>query len=157
MKITKNTKITPFLWFDTNLEDALEFYSSVFKSFKIINILRTDRTDSKSPVRTATFELEGHKFMALNGGPHFKFSPAISFLIECKDQDEVDYYWSKLSKGGETMDCGWVKDKFGVSWQVVPAILEKLLFSSDSKKSERALDAMHKMKKMIVSDFKKVE
>lgn len=133
-------KITPFLWFDNNLEEAVNFYSTVFKSAKISNI---------NPM-SATFELEGQQFMALNGGPHFKFTPAISFFINVDTQEEIDYYWNKLVEGGSEERCGWLKDKFGLSWQVVPGILGKMLQDKDPVKAKNVLDAMLKMNKLDV-------
>jgi predicted 3-demethylubiquinone-9 3-methyltransferase (glyoxalase superfamily) len=137
-------KITPFLWFDGRAEEAAKFYTSIFKKSKIV---------STSPM-SATFELEGQKFMALNGGPMFKFSPAISFFVSCETQEEIDYFWNKLSTGGETQKCGWLKDKFGVSWQIVPPILGDMLNDDDEEKSQRVMEAMLKMTKLDIKKLK---
>ena len=139
-------KITPFLWFDGQAGAAAKFYTSVFKRAKIL---------SQSPMST-TFQLEGQKFMALNGGPHFKFNEAVSFFVQCGTQREVDYFWKKLtSGGGEESRCGWLKDKFGLSWQVVPSILGDLIGDDNEEKAGRAMQAMMKMKKLIIADLKK--
>src|SRR5947199_1548831 len=132
-------KITPFLWFDQEAEEAVKFYTSIFKNSKIGRILRYDKQAAKASGRpagsvlTVEFELEGQKFVALNGGPLFKFSEAISFIVNCGDQEEIDYYWQKLSEGGDknAQQCGWLKDKFGLSWQVVPTILTDMLADKD--------------------------
>ena len=137
-------KITPFLWFDGQAEAAAKFYTSIFKNSKIENV---------SPM-SATFQLEGQKFMALNGGPMFKFSPAISFFVSCETQKEIDYFWKKLSAGGEKQQCGWLKDKFGVSWQIVPPILGELLSDEDDAKSNRVMQAMLKMTKLDIRKLK---
>lgn len=137
-------KIAPFLWFDNQAGDAAKFYVSIFKNSKIINI---------SPM-SSTFELEGLKFMALNGGPQFKFTEAISFFVNCETQDEVDEFWEKLSAGGEKSQCGWLKDKFGMSWQIIPTILGELLGDPDPVKSQRVMQAMLKMKKLEISKLK---
>ena len=139
-------KITPFLWFDGKAEQAAKFYTSVFKNSKILNV---------GPM-SASFELDGQSFMALNGGPHFKFTPAVSFFINCKTQAEVDHYWKKLtSGGGKPGRCGWLEDKFGVSWQVVPDVLGHLIGDRDHEKSNRALAAMMEMKKLDIKKLKK--
>jgi len=139
-------KITPFLWFDGQAAAAAKFYTSVFKRAKIV---------SESPM-VVTFELEGLRFMALNGGPQFKFNEAVSFFVECRDQREIDYFWKKLiSGGGEESQCGWLKDKFGLSWQIVPAIMGDLVGDEDEAKAGRAIQAMMKMKKLIIADLKK--
>ena len=137
-------KITPFLWFDGRAEEAAKFYTSIFKRSKI---------ESISPM-AATFRLDGVKFIALNGGPQFKFTEAISFFVSCKTQKEIDYYWAKLSAGGEKSRCGWLKDKFGVSWQVVPPILGELLNDDDDEKSNRVMQAMLKMGKLDIKKLK---
>ncbi len=132
-------KITPFLWFDTQAEEAANFYCSVFKNSKVL---------SSNPMM-ARFELEGQEFMALNGGPQFKFTEAISLYVDCKDQAEVDELWTKLTAdGGEESQCGWLKDKYGLSWQIIPSILPELLTSSDQEKAQRAMQAMLKMQKI---------
>src|SRR5258708_29895641 len=138
-------KITPFLWFDGQAEQAAKFYTSIFKKSKIVNVSRM----------AAKFRLEGQEFIALNGGPQFKFTPAISFFVSCKTQKEVDYYWKKLSAGGEIQQCGWLKDKFGLSWQIVPSILGDLLGDDDERKASRAMESMLKMKKLDIAKLKK--
>jgi predicted 3-demethylubiquinone-9 3-methyltransferase (glyoxalase superfamily) len=153
-------KITPFLWFNDNAEEAVKFYTSIFKNSKIGKIARYDKAGEKAAgrpagsVMTVEFQLQGQEFVALNGGPHFKFTPAISFVVNCKTQAEVDYYWKKLSAGGKEVQCGWVTDKYGVSWQIVPTILSELLSGKDKAKSERVMEAMLKMIKL---DIKKLE
>lgn len=137
-------KITTFLWFDNNALEAAEFYVSVFKKGKIL---------SKSPMIVA-FKLEGQEFLALNGGPTFKFTEAVSLLVDCKDQKEVDYFWDKLSEGGSKSQCGWLKDRYGLSWQVVPRILAKLMNSKDKAKSDRVMQAMLKMTKIDIEKLK---
>jgi predicted 3-demethylubiquinone-9 3-methyltransferase (glyoxalase superfamily) len=152
---SKEQKITPFLWFNGNVEEALNFYTGIFKNSKVSNVKKigAEHTDGRGKVFTATFNLEGQEFMALDGGPHFSFSPAISFFVKCKDQQEVDYYWDKLSAGGEIQQCGWLKDKFGVSWQIIPDALGRLLNDPDPVKAGRVMSAMLKMKKIIVKDL----
>jgi predicted 3-demethylubiquinone-9 3-methyltransferase (glyoxalase superfamily) len=137
-------KIIPFLWFDGQAEQAARFYTSIFKKSKI---------ESISPM-SATFRLDGVKFIALNGGPQFKFTEAISFFVSCKTQKEIDYFWQKLSAGGEKSRCGWLKDRFGVSWQIVPAILGELLNDEDDEKSNRVMQAMLKMTKLDIKKLK---
>ena len=137
-------KITPFLWFDGQAEEAARFYTSIFKKSKI---------ESISPM-SATFRLDGVKFIALNGGPQFKFTEAISFFVSCKTQKEIDYFWQKLSAGGEKSRCGWLKDRFGVSWQIVPPILGELLNDEDDKKSNRVMQAMLEMTKLDIRKLK---
>jgi predicted 3-demethylubiquinone-9 3-methyltransferase (glyoxalase superfamily) len=137
-------KITPFLWFNGQAEEAARFYTSIFKKSKI---------ESISPM-SATFRLDGVKFIALNGGPQFKFTEAISFFVSCKTQKEIDYFWQKLSAGGEKSRCGWLKDRFGVSWQIVPPILGELLNDEDDKKSNRVMQAMLKMTKLDIKKLK---
>jgi predicted 3-demethylubiquinone-9 3-methyltransferase (glyoxalase superfamily) len=137
-------KITPFLWFDGQAEEAARFYTSIFKKSKIETI---------SPM-SATFRLDGVKFIALNGGPQFKFTEAISFFVSCETQKEIDYFWRKLSAGGEKSRCGWLKDRFGVSWQIVPPILGELLNDEDDKKSNRVMQAMLKMTKLDIKKLK---
>lgn len=137
-------KISPFLWFDDQAAEAARFYTSIFKRSKIL---------SSGPMMT-TFLLEGRHFMALNGGPHFKFNEAISLLVHCTTQREVDYYWRRLSAGGEESRCGWLKDKFGLSWQIVPEILGELLGADDREKADRALQAMLKMRKLDIRRLK---
>lgn len=135
-------KITPFLWFDNQAEEAARFYVSIFKSSKIL---------SSNPM-TVAFELDGQEFMALNGGPDFKFTEAVSFVIDCQNQAEVDEYWSKLTaEGGQESQCGWLKDKYGLSWQVIPRQLSELMGDRDPEKSKRVMEAMLKMKKIDVA------
>jgi len=146
-------KITPFLWFDNNLEEALEFYTSIFKNSKVLEIQRFDAAgpDGKSMVTTASFRLAGQKFIGLNGGPLFKFTEAISFVVNCQTQREVDYYWRRLTAtGGRPSRCGWLKDRFGVSWQIVPEVLMELLGDKDPAKSARVMKAMLKMSKINI-------
>src|SRR5688572_1863413 len=140
-------KISPFLWFNNNLEEAMNFYTSVFKNSKVRNVYRYGDAGPgpKGTVMSATFEIEGQEFMALNGGPQFTFTPAISFFVKCKTQDEVDELWEKLSEGGEKGRCGWLKDRFGLSWQIIPDALGELMQSGDSKKSSNVMQAMLKM------------
>lgn len=150
-------KITPFLWFDGNAEEAMNFYTSIFKSAKITKVSRYGDAGlgSKGTVMTASFELEGQEFIALNGGPMFKFTEAISFVVNCKTQEEVDNFWEKLSAGGQKSQCGWLKDKFGLSWQIVPSILGELMSDPDPEKSKRVMAAMLKMTKMEIDVLKK--
>ena len=137
-------KITPFLWFDGKAEAAAKFYTSIFKNSEI---------ESISPM-SATFQLAGQKFIALNGGPQFKFTEAISFFVSCETQKEIDYFWEELSAGGEKSRCGWLKDKFGVSWQVVPPILGDMLNDGDAGKSQRVMQVMLKMDKLDIKKLK---
>jgi predicted 3-demethylubiquinone-9 3-methyltransferase (glyoxalase superfamily) len=155
-------KITPFLWFDNQAEEAAKFYTSIFKNSKILNVSRYTEAGKEIHGRepgsamVVDFTLEGQNFQALNGGPQFKFSEAISFTINCKDQKEVDYYWSKLtSDGGEESMCGWLRDKFGLSWQVTPTIMSEFFSSGDKEKAGRAMNAMMKMKKLDIALLKK--
>src|SRR5438105_4180284 len=154
-------KITPFLWFDNQAEEAVNFYCSIFKNSKTGSVARYDEEGAKAAQRpkgsvmTAAFELEGQEFVALNGGPIFKFTEAISFVVNCETQEEVDYYWQKLSEGGEESVCGWLKDKFGLSWQVVPTILSKFLSDPDPQKSQRVMQAMLQMKKIDIPALQK--
>jgi predicted 3-demethylubiquinone-9 3-methyltransferase (glyoxalase superfamily) len=150
-------KITPFLWFDTEGEEAAKFYVSVFPNSRINHVARYGSAGPRPEgmVMTVSFELDGQKFVALNGGPNYTFSEAISFQVDCKDQEEVDAYWSKLSEGGEEGPCGWLKDKFGLSWQIVPAALPELLSNPDPEKSQRVMDAMLGMKKIEIDDLER--
>ena len=152
-------KITPFLWFTNNAEEAAKFYTSIFKNSKIGRILRYDEETAKvsqsgmpaGSVLTIEFEIEGQKFVALNGGPQFKFNESISFVVNCETQKEVDYFWEKLTAdGGEESQCGWLRDKFGVSWQVTPTVLIDMLHDKDAKKSERVMKAMLQMQKIDI-------
>ena len=151
-------KIIPFLWFNDNAEEAINLYTSIFKDSKLGKVARYDEAGAKASGRpagsimTATFQLFGQDFIALNGGPHFKFTEAISFVVNCETQEEVDYYWEQLTKnGGAESQCGWLKDKFGLSWQIVPTILSKLLSDKDGQKSQRAMKAMLQMKKIDIA------
>jgi len=150
-------KITPFLWFNNNAEEAMNFYASIFKNakFDIISRWGDNGMAPKGSVMSATFELEGQKFMALNGGPMFSFTEAISFFINCDTQEEVDMFWEKLSEGGAKSRCGWLKDKFGLSWQVIPKALGELLGSKDPATSKRVMQAMMQMDKIIIADLQK--
>jgi len=145
-------KITPFLWFDDKAEEAMNFYVSIFKNSKRGRISRYGEAGPgpKGTVMVATFQLEGQEFIALNGGPQFKFTEAISFVVSCETQDEVDAFWEKLSEGGAKGQCGWLKDKYGLSWQVVPTALGKLMSDPDPEKSKRVMTAMLKMTKMDI-------
>lgn len=143
-------KITPFLWFDTQAEEAARFYTSVFKNSKIGDVTRYPEgmPGQAGSVMTASFELEGLQFTALNGGPEFKFTLATSFVVHCENQEEVDYYWEKLSEGGEESWCGWLKDKFGLSWQITPDALIEMYTRGEPEKSQRAMQAMLQMHKI---------
>jgi predicted 3-demethylubiquinone-9 3-methyltransferase (glyoxalase superfamily) len=145
-------KITTFLWFDNNAQEAMEFYTSVFKNSKIGNVTRYGEAGpgANGTVMVGSFELEGQQFTALNGGPRFKFSEAISLVINCETQEEVDYFWEKLSAGGQLQQCGWLKDKFGLSWQVVPTVLDELMRDKDPQKSKRVMEAMLQMVKLDI-------
>jgi predicted 3-demethylubiquinone-9 3-methyltransferase (glyoxalase superfamily) len=149
-------KITPFLWFDDQAEEAVNFYTSIFKNSKIGSIARYGEGTPKpaGTVMTVTFQLEGQEFVALNGGPEFTFTPAISFFVNCQTQAEVDHLWEKLSSGGEEGQCGWLKDKYGVSWQIVPTILGQLLQDKDAAKSQSVLNAMLQMRKIDIAKLK---
>jgi predicted 3-demethylubiquinone-9 3-methyltransferase (glyoxalase superfamily) len=146
-------KIAPFLWFDTQAEEAAKFYVSVFKDSKMGNIARYGEgmPGRKGSVMTAAFEIEGQSFTALNGGPQFKFTEAVSFVVNCDTQKEIDYYWDKLTAGGgKEVECGWLKDKFGLCWQIVPAVLFDLIQQSDQKKTDRVMKAVMQMKKLDI-------
>jgi len=149
-------KITPFLWFDTQAEEAAKFYASVFPNSKILKTARYGEAGPgpKGSVMTVEFELDGQRMIALNGGPQFKFTEAISLSVDCKTQEELDHYWTKLSQGGKEQPCGWLKDKYGLSWQVNPAILGELLSGPDAKKAKRVMEAMLKMKKIDIAALK---
>ena len=150
-------KITPFLWFDGKAEEAAKFYTSIFKNSKIRGVARYPE-GSPGPagtVMTVGFELDGQEFTALNGGPIFKFNEAVSFVVHCATQAEVDEYWNKLLEGGEESQCGWLKDKFGVSWQIVPDILIEMLQDKDTEKSKRVMQAMLGMKKLDIGGLKR--
>jgi len=145
------SRITPFLWFDANAEEAADFYVSVFKNSRKLSELRNtgDAPGPKGGVLTISFELDGQKFTALNGGPMYKFTEAISFVVRCDNQEDVDYYWSRLTAGGSEIQCGWLKDKFGLCWQIVPAQLPSLLRNS------KAMQAMMKMKKLDIAELER--
>jgi predicted 3-demethylubiquinone-9 3-methyltransferase (glyoxalase superfamily) len=149
-------KITPFLWFDDKAEEAMNFYVSIFKNSKVGSISRygAEGPGPKGSVMTATFQLEGQEFMTLNGGPHFRFSPAISFFVKCETQQEVDELWEKLSAGGEKQQCGWLKDKYGVSWQIIPNALGTMLSDKDPARSARVMKAMLQMTKIEIDKLK---
>src|SRR5256712_14009880 len=149
-------KITPFLWFDGKAEEAMNFYISIFKNSKIVSVSRYGEAGPgpKGTVMTGTFQLEGQDFMALNGGPHFTFSPAISFFVNCQTQQEVDELWEKLSEGGEKGRCGWLKDKYGLSWQIGPSALGEMLRDEDAEKSKRVMKAMLQMDKIDIKALK---
>ena len=149
-------KITPFLWFDGKAEEAANFYVSISPGSKIVTVTRYGEAGPgpKGSVMTVEFELDGQRMIALNGGPQFKFTEAISLSVDCKDQKEVDHYWTKLSQGGQESMCGWLKDRYGLSWQVNPTILGELLSSRDAKKAKRVMEAMLKMKKIDIAALK---
>lgn len=148
-------KIVPYLWFDGKAEEALNFYVSVFKNTKVIHSRKISPPGSQKEMFTGTFEIEGQQLMVLDGGPMFTFSPAISLFVNCKDQLEVDDLWNKLSAGGEAQRCGWLKDKFGISWQIIPDSLGRLLNDPDSSRSSRVMQALLKMDKIIIEDLEK--
>ncbi len=150
-------KITPFLWFDGKAEEAMRFYTSIFRNSKIGSITRYGDAGPgpKGTVMTATFHLDGQEFIALNGGPQFRFSPAISFVVNCETQEEVDELWEKLSAGGQTQQCGWLMDRYGVSWQIVPTVLGQLVQDKDPAKSARVVQAMLAMEKLDIGLLKK--
>ena len=149
-------KITPFLWFDTNAEEAVNFYTAIFRNSKIVNVSRYGETGPgpAGAVMSLTFQLEGQDFIALNGGPHFTFSPAISLFVNCVSQEEVDALWEKLSAGGEAIQCGWLRDPFGVSWQIIPTALGEMLNDRDPEKAQRVMRAMLRMKKIEIAGLK---
>ena len=154
-------KITPFLWFEGNAEEAAKYYTSLFKNSKIVQVTHYGEAASKASgrpkgsVMTVVFELEGQEFVALNGGPEFKFSPAVSFVVNCATQKEIDELWEKLSDGGEPMDCGWLTDKFGVTWQIVPDVIEELISDRNPERADRVMEALVRMKKLDIATLKK--
>ncbi len=150
-------KITPFLWFDHQAEEAASFYTSLFNNSKILNVSRYGEGGPGAPgsVMTVTFQLAGQEFTALNGGPVFKFTDAISFFVHCETQEEIDFLWEKLTEGGEEEQCGWVKDKYGVTWQIVPNVLIELLGDKDPEKANRVTQAMLKMVKLDIAELKR--
>jgi predicted 3-demethylubiquinone-9 3-methyltransferase (glyoxalase superfamily) len=145
-------KIVPFLWFDENAEEAVNFYVSLFKNSKIESMARYGEAGPRpmGMVMTVDFQLDGQRFVALNGGPEFKFSPAVSFFVNCETQPEIDYLWEKLTDGGVEIDCGWLTDKYGLTWQIVPTILGMLMQDKDAEKARRVTEAMMKMKKLDI-------
>ena len=150
-------RITPFLWFDNNAEEAMNFYVSVFKNSRVHRVVRYGEAGPgpAGTVMTVEFELDGQEFVGLNGGPRFKFTEAVSFTVKCETQEEVDYYWDTLSEGGEKSRCGWLKDKFGLSWQVEPRILGDLMADKDPEKAKRVMAAMLKMDKIEIEPIKR--
>jgi predicted 3-demethylubiquinone-9 3-methyltransferase (glyoxalase superfamily) len=150
-------KITPFLWFDDQAEEAANLYTSIFGNSKILNVSRYGETGPGEPgsAMTVQFELEGQKFVGLNGGPAHQFTEAVSFVVNCETQEEVDEFWSKLSEGGEEGPCGWLKDRFGLSWQIVPSALPRLLTDPDREKAGRAMQAMMGMKKIKIAELER--
>ena len=150
-------KITPFLWFDDKAEQAMNFYLSTFKNSKVVSVMRYGEAGPgpKGKVMSATFEIAGQEFIALNGGPQFTFSPAISFFVNCQTQAEVDELWERLSEGGEKQRCGWLKDKYGVSWQIVPTVLGEMLRDKDAEKSKHVMEAMLQMDKIDIAGLKR--
>jgi len=150
-------KITPFLWFDNQAEEAANFYVSIFENSKVLSVTRYGEAGPgpKGTAMTVAFELDGQSLTALNGGPHFNFTEAISFVIHCEAQEEVDHYWDRLTEGGSESQCGWLKDKFGLSWQVVPNVLSELFQDKDPAKSQRVMQAMLQMKKMDIATLKR--
>jgi len=159
---TGTQKITPFLWFDDQAEEAVSFYTSIFRNSRIVGMTRYGEEGAEASgrpegtVMTVAFQLDGQEFVALNGGPIFKFTEAVSFVVNCESQDEVDHYWEKLSAGGDpkAQQCGWLRDKYGLSWQVVPAVLGELLSNPDPEKSRRVMKAMLQMKKIDIATLK---
>lgn len=150
-------KILPFLWFDSQAEEAANFYVSVFKNSRINTMSRYGDAGPgpKGGVMVVSFQLAGQQFMALNGGPYFTFTPAVSFLVQCETQQEIDEFWNRLSQGGKTEQCGWLKDKYGVSWQVVPTVLGELVSDPDPARSQRVMQAMLQMTKIVIKDLQK--
>ena len=150
-------KITPFLWFDTKAEEAMNFYVSIFKNSKVVQVTRYGEAGPgpKGTVMSAIFELEGQQFYALNGGPHFSFTPAISLFVNCETQQEVDELWEKLSAGGRKDRCGWLQDKYGLSWQIIPSALGEMLHDKDAEKSNRVMQAMLQMDKIEIEGLKR--
>ena len=150
-------RITPWLWFDTQGEEAAEFYTSVFPNSKITEVTRYGSAGPRPEgmVMTVAFELDGQELVVLNGGPDFKFNEALSFLVSCKDQEEVDWYWNKLSEGGEQGPCGWLKDRYGLSWQIIPTALDELLGDPDREKAQRVMQAMLSMGKIEIEELER--
>ena len=150
-------KITPFLWFDSQAEEAANFYTSIFRNSRIVNVSRYSEVGPgrKGKVMVVAFQLDGQDFIALNGGPQFRFTEAVSFVVNCETQGEVDEFWEKLSEGGEQVQCGWLKDKYGLSWQVVPTVLGELMTDPDPAKSKRVMEALLQMKKIDIQGLQK--
>ena len=154
-------KITPFLWFDDNAEEAVNFYVSVFRNSRVVGVSRYGEAGSKSSgrpkgsVMTVAFELEGQPFVALNGGPAFAFTPAISLVVNCETQKEIDELWEKLTDGGEEVECGWLKDRYGVSWQIVPAAIWEIIADPDPERADRVMQAVIRMKKLDIEGLKR--
>ena len=150
-------KINPCLWFNDQAEEAVNFYVSLFQNSKVINVARygDGGPRPKGTVMTVVFQLNGQEFVALNGGPHFKFTEAVSFVVNCETQEEVDRFWEKLSEGGKKDRCGWLKDKYGLSWQIVPTILGELITDKDPRKAERVMQAIEKMDKLQIEGLKR--
>ena len=149
--------ITPSLWFDHNLEEAAEFYTSVFPNSRIEGLNKTTEAGPGEPgtVLSRTFVLDGLRFIGINGGPHFQFTEAVSFTVHCKDQDEVDYYWDRLTDGGEESQCGWCKDRYGLSWQIIPDRLYELIGDPDRARAAAATQAMYSMRRIVIADLEK--
>jgi predicted 3-demethylubiquinone-9 3-methyltransferase (glyoxalase superfamily) len=152
----RTQKITTFLWFDNNAEEAVNFYVSIFKNSKVLSTTRYGEIGPgpKGTIMTIAFKLDGQEFAALNGGPQFKFTEAVSLVVHCQTQEEVDNFWEKLSEGGEKVECGWLKDKFGLFWQITPEVLLELLTDSDEQKVQRVMKAMMQMKKLDIQGLK---
>ena len=150
-------KITPFLWFDGNAEEAVNFYTSIFKDGRIVSLERypDEFEDMRGKVLTAVFELNGQELMAIDGGPQFKFNEAISLYVDCESQEEVDNYWNKLTEGGEILMCGWLKDKYGVTWQIIPKQLPEMLRDTDHARAKRVMDTMMQMKKIELPELQR--
>ena len=150
-------KITPNLWFDTEAEEAAEFYTSIFEDSRILNVSRYTEGAPRpaGTVMTVEWEIQGQRFVGINGGPQFKFDEAVSFSISCADQDEVDYFWEKLTDGGEESQCGWLKDRYGLSWQVVPEGMSEVFAGDDPERARRAMEAMLKMKKLDIEELRR--
>jgi predicted 3-demethylubiquinone-9 3-methyltransferase (glyoxalase superfamily) len=150
-------KITPFLWFNDQAEEAANYYVSVFKNSEVLSVHRQGdgESGSQGTVMIVNFRLDGQDFMALNGGPMFKFTEAVSFMIDCKSQDEIDHFWSKLTDGGEPSQCGWLKDKFGLSWQVVPSVLSELMGGDNPERSNRVMQALLQMSKIDIATLQR--
>lgn len=157
MPIDTRSKITPCLWFDTQGEEAATFYTSIFPNSRIVEVAHYGDAGPRpaGTVMTVVYELDGQRFLALNGGPQFTFSEAVSFQVDCETQEEVDHYWDTLSEGGEQGPCGWLKDRFGLSWQIVPAALPRLLADPDREKSQRVMAAMLEMKKIEIDELER--